>query len=123
MKPSWQSLVLNIAKVLEIWRGRLGTPIIRSSRRVDDIVDDSVFLCLLRVHDEVAFHVFFDFSSFWPRVLGQQLISNLAHPQDFAGMNVDVGCLAGESAHGGLMDQDARIGQCQPFLACPADKK
>src|SRR5262249_19126155 len=61
---------------------------------VDDIVNDSVFLCLLRVHDEVPFNVFFDFVQLLPAVLREQLVRDVTHPQDFPRMNVDVRCLA-----------------------------
>src|SRR5258708_40042927 len=50
---------------------RRGKPIIPSSRLIDDIVYDSVFLRLLRVHDEVAFDVFFYFIQLLAAVLRQ----------------------------------------------------
>jgi hypothetical protein len=53
---------LNLAKISEIGPGTLeDSPIIRSPGGVDDVVDDSVFLRLLRIHNEVAFDVFFHF--------------------------------------------------------------
>ena len=63
---------------------------------VDDIVDDSVLLSLLRIHDEVAFHIFFHFFQLLPGVLGQQLIRNLAHAQNFARVDVDIGRLTAD---------------------------
>src|SRR5208282_4026712 len=41
------------------------------SRLIDDIVNDSIFLSLLRIHDEVAFHVLLHFIQFLAGVLGQ----------------------------------------------------
>src|SRR5450759_1626359 len=38
---------------------------------IDDIVDDSVFLRLLRVHDEIALHVLLHFIQLLAGVLGQ----------------------------------------------------
>jgi len=38
---------------------------------VDDLVDDPVFLALLRVHDEIALDVFLNFIKFLPGMLGQ----------------------------------------------------
>jgi hypothetical protein len=50
---------------------RRGKPIIPSSRLIDDIVYDSVFLRLLRVHDEVALYVLFYFIQLLAAVLRQ----------------------------------------------------
>jgi hypothetical protein len=50
---------------------RRGKPIIPSLRLVDDIVDDSVFFCLLRVHDEVPLHIFFYLIELLSAVLSQ----------------------------------------------------
>src|ERR1700681_3991611 len=75
------------------------TPIIPSSRLIDDIVYDSVFLSLLRIHDEVALHVLLHFIQLLARVFSQQLISNLPHAQNFARMNINVGRLAREATH------------------------
>ncbi len=44
-------------------------------------------------------------------VLGHQRIGNLADAQDFARVNIDVGCLAAQSTHRGLMNQNPRVGQ------------
>src|SRR5581483_7454997 len=60
---------------------------------VNDVVNNPVFLALLRVHDEVALDVFLYFIKSLPRVLGQKLIGNLAHPQNLSGMNVNIGGL------------------------------
>jgi len=66
----------------------------RFSGLIDDIVYDSVFLCLLRVHDKVPLHVLFStLSSFCPLCFESNWFCNLAHTQDFAGMDVDIGSL------------------------------
>ena len=41
------------------------------SRLIDDIVYDSVFLSLLRVHDEVALDIFLDLVQFLTTMLGK----------------------------------------------------
>ena len=53
-------------------------------------------LRLLGIHDEVAFHVALDLLQPLTAVLGQHLVGDLAHAQDLAGMNIDVGRLAGK---------------------------
>src|SRR5580700_3101010 len=81
-----------------------GRPIIPLSRLIDDIVYDSVFLRLLCIHNEVALHIFFYFVQLLTAVLGQQLVCNLPHTQDFTGVDVNVGGLSGQSSHRGLVD-------------------
>src|SRR6266550_1529260 len=71
---------------------------------VNDIVYDSVFLRLLRIHDEVAFHVFFHLIQFLPAVLGQQLVCNLPHTKDFAGVDVNVSSLTRKTPHRRLVN-------------------
>ena len=46
---------------------------------VDDLVDDAVFLALLRVHNEVAFHVALDLIELLAGVLGEDVVHGLAH--------------------------------------------
>src|SRR3954454_17371091 len=75
----------------------------RFCRLVDDIVYDSVFLSLLRVHDEVALHIFFYFVEFLPAVLRQQLIRDLAHTKNLTRMNINISSLSRQTAHGRLM--------------------
>src|SRR5215469_18081639 len=118
--PFTRFAVRTEAHAAETSRRMIGeVPIIPSSRLINDIVDDSVFLSLLRVHNEVALHILFHFFQLLPAVLGQQLVGNLAHTQDFTGMNVNIGGLTRQSAHRGLVDEDARIGQGQTFLVFP----
>jgi hypothetical protein len=61
-KPRLYIIIIAIAS-------RTGGP--ASIRLVDDIVDDSVFLRLLRIHDEVALHVLLYFIQLLAGVLGQ----------------------------------------------------
>src|SRR6266436_10390004 len=56
LSPSWRDKPL-LAETSS--RTDRRTPIITLLRLVDDIVDDSVFLGLLRVHDEVALYILF----------------------------------------------------------------
>ena len=88
----------------------------------DDVVDDAVFPGLLRVHDEVALHVFFYFVQLLPTVLREQLVRNVTHPQDFPRMNVNIGRLAAQSSaepHIFLTGGDARL--LEPAIAARAD--
>src|SRR6202453_5450761 len=78
---------------------------------IDDIVYDSVFLSLLRVHDEIALHIFLHFVELLPGVLGEQLVCYLAHAQNLPSMNVDVGSLTGQASHGRWVNQDAGVRQ------------
>src|ERR1039458_8898864 len=81
------------------------------ARPVDDFVDDAVFLGLLRVHDEVPLDVALDAVQGLAGVPGDEVVGNLADAKNLAGMNVDVRGLAAEAAHGGLMDENPRVGQ------------
>src|ERR1035437_2266847 len=81
------------------------------SRPVDNLIDDAVFLGLLRVHDEVPLHVALDAVQRLLGVLGNQVVGNLADAQNLSRVNVDVGGLAAQSAHRGLMNENSRIGQ------------
>ena len=49
----------------------------------------------------------------WPVASCQPGVQNLAHAQDFAGVNVDIRGLSGQALHGGLVDHDARIRQAE----------
>src|SRR5437879_12607009 len=60
-------------------------PIIPLSCLIDDIVYDSVFFGLLRVHNEVALHVFFHFVQFLPAVLVESLLRNVSHTKSLPG--------------------------------------
>ena len=46
---------------------------------VNNVIDDSVLLTLLRVHDEVAFHVSLDLFQQLAGVLGEYLVGDFAH--------------------------------------------
>src|SRR5436190_5114143 len=91
----------------------------RTSERLgalaDDIIDNTVFLPLVRGHDVVAFRVVLDALGRLPGVLHEDLVDPLAHPQDFLRGQVDVGGLPAESRHPGLVDQDAGIGEGVPL--------
>src|SRR5271167_722288 len=59
----------------------------------NNAVNNAVFLALLRIHDEVAFHIPLHFFQPLTAVLGQKLAGDLAHAQNLAGMDVDICCL------------------------------
>src|SRR5688500_14646663 len=81
----------------------------------DDVIDYPVFLPLVGRHDVVALGVFLDPLERLPGVVHQDFIQALAHAQNFAGMNVDIGRLSRQPLHQRLMNDDARIGQRKPL--------
>ena len=60
----------------------------------NDVVDDAVFFALLRVHDEVALHVALDLLQPLTGMLGDKLAGDLAHAQNLARVDVDIGRLS-----------------------------
>src|SRR5512137_1077447 len=84
----------------------------RASRALaDHIVNDTVFLRLLRAHDVVALGVHLDALEGLPRVVLQDAVQVLAHPQQLPRRDVDVGGLPGEPLHQRLVNHDARVGE------------
>jgi len=56
----------------------------------DNVVHDAVVFSLVGVHDEIAFDVPFHLFQRLAAVLGEQLVRDLAHAQDFTRMDIDV---------------------------------
>src|SRR6202035_1364623 len=71
----------------------------------EDLVDDSVRLCLVGAHDEVPVGVTADLLDGLAGVVGQDLVEQLAHPGDLFGLDLDVDRLAGRTTVR-LVDQD-----------------
>src|SRR5205085_3193241 len=78
---------------------------------VNDVIHYAVFLGLLRVHDEITLHVFLNLVELLAGMFGEDLVGDLAHAQDFTGMDIDVSGLAAQPAHRGLVNQNARARQ------------
>src|SRR5688572_21202514 len=76
----------------------------------DDVIDNPVFLALVGRHDVVPFGIVLDALERLPGVVHQNLVQALAGAQQFTSVDVDVGRLAGQPMHEGLMDEDARVG-------------
>src|SRR5215475_14344012 len=64
----------------------------------DDLVEHPVILGLLGIHDVIALDVFFDSLDGLAGMLGDDLVDGRAHPQDFLGVQVNIGGLAAEAA-------------------------
>src|SRR5262249_37908351 len=79
-----------------------------------DLVDDAVLPCFGRAHDEVAVRVTGDLLHRLLRVVREQLIEQLAHPDDLLRLDLDVDSLALRAAVR-LVDQDPRVGQREPL--------
>src|SRR5947209_17395840 len=62
--------------------------------RGDDLIDDAVLLGLFGLHYEVAVGVLVDLLDRLARVVGQDLVEEIAHPQDLPRLDLDVGGLA-----------------------------
>src|SRR5581483_498387 len=89
-------------------------------RLVDDVVNQPVLLALLRIHDEIALHVLFHLVQLLAAVAGQDLVDDLAHAQDLARVNVNVGGLPAQPAHDvRLVDENARVWQRKALLGRP----
>src|SRR5437764_2433508 len=102
-------------------------PILRGSRRggskfrlhfsrCEDLVDDAVLLGLLSRHDEVAVGVVLHLLDGLAGVLGEQLVQELAVPQDLLGLDLDVDGLALRAAVG-LVDEHPRVRQREALAA------
>ena len=66
-----------------------------------------------RLHDVIAIHVVGDAVHGLAGGVRQHVVQDLAHAQDFAGVDVDVGRLPRQALHGRLVDHDARIRQAE----------
>ena len=74
----------------------------------NDVVNYAVFFALLRIHNEIALDIALHLLQALASVFLEQLAGNLAHAQDFAGMDVDIGRLARKSRHQRLVNENAR---------------
>src|SRR5271166_6627182 len=78
--------------------------------RGDDLVDQAVLDGLVRGHHEVAVRVLGDLVNLLPGVRGHHLVEQVAHPQDLAGLDLDVRRLPADAAPG-LVQHDPRVRQ------------
>src|SRR6266550_2054247 len=65
----------------------------------DDIVNNTVFLTLVRRHDVVPLGVVLNTLDRLSGMVDQDVIDALAHSQNFAGCNINIGRLAGQTRH------------------------
>src|SRR3954447_8143881 len=72
-----------------------GAGLVGQLTRRDDLVDDAVVLRFFGFHYEIPVGVLVDLLHRLARVLGQDLVQEIAHPQELAGLDLDVGRLAG----------------------------
>src|SRR5215831_14620748 len=79
----------------------------------DHAVDHAVLDGLIGLHDVIAIHILGDAVDRLAGSFRQHGIQDLAHAQDFAGVDVDVRRLTGQTLHGGLVDHDTRIRQAE----------
>src|SRR5439155_7296631 len=77
----------------------------------DDIINNTVFLALVRGHDVIALRIVLDTLDRLSRVLDQDVVDALTHSQDLAGCNINIGRLSGETRHQGMVDSKSGIGQ------------
>ncbi len=55
-------------------------------------------------------------------MLRQNLIHRFAQPENFPGMDIDIGRLARKAAHGWLMDQNSGVRQGKTFPRSPGSQ-
>ena len=79
----------------------------------DDAIDHAVIDGLIRLHDVVAVHILGYAFDGLAGGAGQHRVQDFPHAQDFAGVDIDIGRLSGQTLHGGLVDHDARIRQAE----------
>src|SRR5579871_1067554 len=89
----------------------------------DDLVDQAVVDGLIGLHDVIAIDVAGDALDGLAGGVGQDIVQRFAHAQDFLRVDVDVGGLPGQSAHGRLVDQDARVRQAEALALGPAGEQ
>src|ERR1700730_16239444 len=85
----------------------------------DHIVNNTVFLALIGRHDVVALGIVLDAFDGLARVEDQDFIDALAHAQDLAGRNINIGRLTGQTRHQRLVDDDPGVGQRKPLPLGP----
>src|ERR1700674_1672032 len=74
---------------------------------LNDLIDQTVLLGLLSRHNEVALHVLLDFFDRLPAMVSQELVDHRPHSQNLLRVDCNVGRLAGQPRHRGLVDEDA----------------
>src|SRR5262245_27810662 len=77
----------------------------------NDLVDNTIFLRLVRGHDIVALDVLFDALKRLSGMVCQNFIQNSTNAKNFFRMNVDVRRLTLQSAHPRLVNENARVRQ------------
>src|SRR6266852_5144359 len=102
-------------EVKAAWENVLNTGTTTLDMFVNDLIDDPIFLGLLGDHNVIAFDILFNTLERHSGVPDEDIVGDLPHPQDLAGLNIDVGSLSGKPAERGLVDQDASVRQGEPL--------
>ena len=89
------------------------------ARFADDIINNTVFLALVGRHDVVALGVVLDTLDRLAGVVHENVVDALAHAQDFAGCNINIGRLARQPRHQRLVDDNPGIRQRKPLALGP----
>ena len=79
----------------------------------DHAIDHSVFESGFGLKDIVAIDIAGNSVNRLAGGIGQDFVQRLAHAQDFPRIDVDIGGLPAQTAHGGLVDQDAGMRQAE----------
>src|SRR5262245_63225030 len=86
------------------------------------LVHDAVLYRVFGTHEKVTLRVPGDGIDRLAGVLGKDLVEPPAQVEDLLRVDLDVGGLALEAAHG-LVDHDARVGQCKTLASVPRRKE
>jgi len=84
-----------------------------------DFVDHPVFFGLVTRHVEITIGVPLNLIRLSSGVLHQNAIQFFAQSEDFPGLDVHIGCLTLEAAHG-LVEHDTHVGEGITFPFTPA---
>ena len=90
---------------------------------LDDFIHDAVRLRLLRGHNEITFHVLLNLFKRLACMERENPVERIACPEDFPGVNIDVGSLARQAGHPGLVDENSGVGQGIAFFGRACDQE
>src|SRR4029079_1522244 len=72
----------------------------------NNIINNTVFLALVGRHDVIALRIILDTLDRLASMVHQDVVQPLAHSQDLAGCNINIGRLARKARHQRLMDDN-----------------
>src|SRR5439155_15934127 len=82
----------------------------------DDIINNTVFFALVGRHDVIALRVLLDTFLGLSRVVHEDAVDPLPHPQDFTSRNINIGCLPPQPRPEGLVDDNPCIRERETLL-------